>query len=241
MYEFLKNRPALVIILLSAAISFTSKAPNGLASLRPPEIAAWLATGLSPEQQAALLEAEKRRLEQALAQQQLTKAEIKALEKTGAFATRPTAQELEERLDELRALLKGDLDDYGQARDVTLHQFQNLLNRMTEIIKAETNRTPGEVQKIRQALRPELQTIYDQVLKIKDDFEEQQDLLETIILDAEEFLQTIPPYPELGDVRGRARETLDSIRQLYNPGFLENKLKHIKIIQEIINKMLENA
>ncbi len=237
MYKFLKNSPILVIILISAAISFTSKAPDGLASLRPPEMAAWLEFGLRPAQTEALLEAEKKRLERALAeQQQLSEAEIKELEKMGAFAARPTLQELEERSEKLSALLKGALDNYEQAHDATVNQLRDLVNRTGNIIKLEAHRSPEEVQKIRQALRPELQTLYDQALKIKDDLEKQQELLKTILADAEEFLQAIPPYPELGDIRGEAREMLDGMHKFYDQASLD-KAKFIQIIEKIINKV----
>ncbi len=79
-----------VVILGVCAISFDSKCPNGLPSSishsTPPDIAAWLETGLRPEQRAALLEAEERRLSRALfGEIQLSDAEIEALEKSGAL------------------------------------------------------------------------------------------------------------------------------------------------------------
>ncbi len=227
------------LILLIVLYSVQLKAPDGLPSGIPPEMADWLEFGLRPPQIEALLEAEQRRLERALAREQLTEAEIEELEKAGAFTSRSTAQDVEKNLLDFNEKLKNDFHNYYQGHVITVKQFNALLNRMKEIRKSEAGKTLEELTKLRQDLNPELKILYNEGLKIRQDLDAQIIQVKNIISSAEEFFRSIPPYPELGDVRSQARTMLDYIRNFYSSEFSQERLKVINGILDTITKSLE--
>ncbi len=234
-----KSNLAQVIVVLIVLINFSIKAPNGVPrSGIPPEIAAWLATGLSPEQQAALLEAEKRRLERAMAQAQLTKAEIKELEKTGAFTTRPTVQDIEQRWANFVEEMQQNVNNYNQAHTATVDQLNNLLERLIKIDKAEASQTPEQLKKMRHDLHDEFQQLDNQARAVRDELEVQLRQFENMIVAAEDFLQAIPPYPDLGDTRQRARQLLNQLHVFYRPDTFNSRMNAIKNVRKTLAQKL---
>ncbi len=205
-YATLKNSLAQVTILLSILTNFNIKAPDGLSSYTvPPEIAVWLSTGLSPEQQAVLLEAEKRRFERALAQEQLTEAEIKELEKSGAFQARPTIQDLTNALDIIKKWAWQVLKSQLQLLNLMSARGKELLYLLQKIAKSK------ELEESKANLQRELELISNEATQHIKNLSEMYEERKALVAEVQDFIRTIPPYPELAQVRDEARNIEESL------------------------------
>ncbi len=227
------NSPIVITVLLVIGLSVRIKAPDGSFSGIPPEVAVWLQSGLTPEQQATLFEAEKRRLERALAQEQLTEAEIKELELSGAFQARPTEQDIAEKLFAFSERLNKDIHDYYEANRITGARLADLLDWMVNMAEAEMYKiTPKALKEFRESLRAQLLGVYEEAGAVGKELEMERKWVEDIMLNAQDFLHAIPPYPELTDIRGEAQELVDRVHKLYKTASFDARAKRIKGIQE---------